>query len=156
MEKEKLLKELKEEFLKLQKDLGFKTSFDDLDNIFFVSDFILEKGFVSDRHFSRQLCWRISETYSSWVHSLYELVFPNPQNLITLTESKVFSPEEKENINKIIKKIMSLVRRNNLIGISQNKKMEAEFIDNSYILFQSELLPVLINITTKLKDNWDN
>ena len=44
-DKETLLKELREKFEIMKKELGFKASFKELDEIFFIEDFILNAGF---------------------------------------------------------------------------------------------------------------
>lgn len=63
--KQELLKELETEFSKLKKELKFSATFEELDNTFFLKDLILKEGYVSPE-FSRQLCWRLVDTFNSW------------------------------------------------------------------------------------------
>lgn len=79
-----LLNELEEKFKEIKRELGFKSTLNDLDRIFFIRDFILEKGYVSHK-FSRQLCFRICETYASWLKHLHNIILPNKQTFQPLT-----------------------------------------------------------------------
>ena len=83
MFQEELLEELKEKFEKTRKELGFKSNFDEINEIFFINDFILHEKFVSE-FFSRQLCRRIVDTYNSWVGYLHGLMMPNPSNIFLI------------------------------------------------------------------------
>ena len=65
MEKKDLLKELEEKFKNIKLELKFNSSLKDIDKIFFIKDAIQKDGFVSE-NLSRQICYRIVETYMGW------------------------------------------------------------------------------------------
>ena len=65
MTKEELLSELMKKFEEAKKEFGFKSSFEEIDNIFFIKDMILKDKFVSD-NFERQLSHKITELYNGW------------------------------------------------------------------------------------------
>jgi len=151
--KEKLFEELEEKFEEAKKELGFKSSFKEIDNIFFIRDFILEQGHVSES-FSRQLCLRISNTFNSWLGYLHNFLIPNPGSMVAIMENKMINEEDKKIISKIAKKIMVMISTNNLVGLSKNKKLEAEFIDDSVKLWKEYINPELIKIVSKINQRW--
>jgi len=153
MEKTQLLKEFKEDFEKMKKELKFKSNFDDLNNIFFIDDFVLKTEFVSNR-LSRQICSRIVETYMNWNNYLHSLIIANPQNMINVTESKVFNDEERLDIRKLMTKAMALVSTNTLIGLTKDKKAESKFIDDSVSFWVSEFGIKVEEIMKKVNDEW--
>ena len=118
---EELLKELREKFAEMKKELGFKSSFEDIDELSFIRDMALQARFVSPS-LSRQICHRICDTYMSWGGYLHSLIMPNPGDLVQLSESKAFSEEEKKEIADLIKDIMSLV------GLLHNLCLQKTFL----------------------------
>lgn len=152
---EDILKEFKQKFEELKEELGFKSTLEEIDSIFFVKDFIQQTGFVSTE-LGRQLCHRILDTYSSWNSYLHGIIIPNPQNILSITESKMFSNEEKENMLKLIKKSTALISENQVIGLTKDKKAESKFIDSSVKFWESEFEPGIKKITEKIKTDWSN
>ena len=59
-----LQKEFDQEFAKMKQELGFKSSFEELEKIFFLRDFIQKEGFISTS-LSRMMCHRITSTFNS-------------------------------------------------------------------------------------------
>ena len=155
MEKIKILDDLEEKFKNLQRELKFRSSLKDIDKIFFIKDLVLKDGFVSP-NLSRQLCYRIAEVYMSWNEYLHGLIMPNPQNILNLSESKIFSQEERKDIMKIIKKTMELNSRNILITLTSNKADEGKFIDYSVNLWRNEFVPEITKIIKKVNQEWGN
>ena len=152
-DKQELLEELEEKFEKAKSEIGFKASFDEVERIFFINDAILKSGFVSES-FSRQLCSRMVETYHSWLSYYHGLVMPNPQNIINLNESKFLDQEDKKGIMNMMSKIISLTDRNNLIGLTKDKKEEAKFIDDAVEFWNSEFEAFSIKVMQKIVDGW--
>ena len=148
--KNELVKEFEEKFSLMKKELGFKASLDELDGIFFIKDFVLEKKFVSEK-LSRMVCGRILDLYGSWINYLHGLIMPNPNYLPGVTESQMF--DDKDEIMKMLEKIMALVSMNTLVGLTKDRKMESKFIDDSVKLWK-ELNPKLIKILEKVNKNW--
>ncbi len=145
--------ELKTEFEKTRQELGFESTLEDIDSIFFVTDFIREKGYVSD-NLDRQICSRITNTFMSWANYLHGLVMPNTRSMISVTETQMFSDDEKDEIMDLISAIMALTSRNTLIGLTKDKKATAEFIDESVNTWQDSFKPQLVEIMQTVNQTW--
>ncbi|MFH1326534.1 MAG: hypothetical protein ABIH59_00205 [archaeon] len=154
MEKTKLLKDLEEKFKKSKTEIGFSPDLEDIDRIFFIKDAILKEGFISER-FSRQLCYRIVENYMGWNDYLHSIIMPNPQNILNMSESKIFSQEEKKEIVELMKKLMSISSRNSLIGLTKDQKAEKEFIDYSVDFWEKEFKEKITKIMAKVNKEWE-
>jgi len=155
MSKEEPLKRLEEEFEKLRKEYGFKATLDELDEIFFIRDYIQREGFISKK-LSRQICSRITSTYTSWFSLLHELLIPNPHNWVRMSEANLFNDEEKKKITHALKIVTEISARNTLIGLTKNKEEEARFIDEALETWHNELKPILIWIIEKIDNYWKN
>ncbi len=151
--KEKLFKELEEKFEEIKKELGFKSGFKEIDEIFFIKDAVLEQGHVSE-NFSRQLCSRIISIYNSWLGYLHNFIIPNPGSMVSIMENKMISDEDRKIISKIAKKIMAIISTNTLAGLSKNKKLEAGFIDDSVKIWKEYIAPELVKIISKINQKW--
>jgi hypothetical protein len=155
MKNEEILRELREKFGVLRKELKFKASFEDIDRIFYIEDCILRDGFVSNQ-LSRQLCSRIVETYNSWAGYLHNLIMPNPGNIAAMMESKLFSEKEKKEIGELFKKCMTISSQNSIIGLSKKKEEETKFIDDAVSLWGNSARDKLTEIMRKVNENWKN
>jgi hypothetical protein len=153
MEKKELIKELEKEFQKMKKDLNFKSTFEELNRIFFISDSVLKDGFVSE-NLSRQVSYRIVETFMGWNDYLHSIIMPNPQNILNMSESKIFNQEEKKEIIELMKKNMEISSRNSIIGLTKDKKAEAVFIDKAVKFWNEEFKPKMIKIMKKVNKEW--
>jgi hypothetical protein len=153
MKSRELLKELEERFGETKEDLKFKSTLEEIDSIFFIKDAILSAGFISFT-FSRQLCSRIVDTYSSWTSHLHELLIPNPQSMIGITESKALNEDDRKEIFNLIKKVMRLITTNSLVGLTKDKSREAKFIDDSVEFWHKSFCPRLVKIMEKLNKGW--
>lgn len=153
MKKEELLKELEINFERTKKELGFKMTLNDLDRVFYIRDYILKEEFVSN-NFSRQLCHRIVETFMEWNSYLHSIILPNPQNILNMSESKIFDQEEKKEIVELMKNIMEISSRNSLIGLMKDKKAESEFIDYVMKFWDEEFNPKITKMMKKVNTEW--
>ena len=153
-DKEIILKELEKNYLEASKKFGIKTSLDDLDSCFFVRDYILSSGFVSDSVL-RQISTRIVEALHSWNGFFHSLIIPNPNDFVNVNESKMFSEEEKKKALKLMSKIMYFMRRNNHANLINDNNLRAKFIDDSFNFWKKSLLPYLVDISKKLSDEWE-
>jgi hypothetical protein len=153
MERNKLLLELKTRFEELKEELKFKAAFEDINSIFFLEDHILHEGFISNQ-FSRQVCSRILETYNGWAGYLHNLIMPNPGNIASMMETKLMDEKEKKEIGELFKKCMALSSENAVIGLTKDKKKEAEFIDEAVNFWKSCFKNKLIEILKKVNENW--
>ncbi len=150
---EGLSKEFEKKFEAMKNELKFNATFKDLDEVFFIKDFILKEGYASDS-LSRMVCGRIVETYFTWINFLHSTVMPNPGSMIVVTEANMFNDEEKKTVTAMMTKIMALVRRNVVIGLTKDKVEEAKFIDDSLRLW-NEILPEITKISKKVSDSWE-
>ncbi len=148
-----LQKEFDQEFAKMKQELGFKSSFEELEKIFFLRDFIQKEGFISTS-LSRMMCHRITSTFNSWVSYLHGLVMPNPGSMIGVTESQMFEQDAKQEVIVLLNQIMEIVSRNTLIGLTKNKKQEAQFIDDSVVFWNEKLKPKLTELLSKVNATW--
>jgi hypothetical protein len=153
MEQETLLKDLEIKFNNLKKDQKIKASLEELDEIFFIKDYICKEGFVSDR-LGRQICHRIVETYMGWNEFLHGLIMPDPHNLLNIGESKIFDQEYKKKIFELMKKIMENSSSSNLILLKRSRKDEGKFIDKALNEWKEIFLPEIINIMEKINNEW--
>lgn len=149
----KLNKEIEEEFKKIKKKLAFKSDLDELDEVFYIRDNIKHIGFVSN-HLSRHICGKICDTFNSWVNYFHGIVMPNPHNMISNTESQLFSEEEKQQIIKVMNKILAHTSENVLAGLKKDKEKEAEFIDNSLRLWHETVQPQIVFIMERINNYW--
>jgi hypothetical protein len=152
-EKEDFTKQIKEKFEEAKKELGFKSNFKDIDEIFFITDHIFSEGFVSN-NFSRQMCSRIRDTLNVWINYLHSLIMPNPQYLINITEARLFDEDERKEIQKLIKGALALSSANTLAGLTKDKKTEAEFIDGSVKYWNEKFKPGITKVMKKVNKGW--
>jgi hypothetical protein len=152
-EKKDLLDELKEKFEAAKKEIVFQAQFNELDEAFFIKDYILNDGYVSEE-FSRQMCSRIRDTFNVWANYLHSLLMPNPQHMINMTEAKLFNEEGRKEVWSMLKGALELTSLNTLCGLTKDKNMEAEFIDNSLKFWKEVYQPGLVQIMRKVNSGW--
>lgn len=153
-EKEELLRELKEKFDESKKEIGFKPSFEELEESFSITDSVLSIGFVSD-NFSRQLCSRIVDYFRDWHGYLNNLLIPSSSYYASQTESKLFQLEDdKKKIWELIKVSMKFSSMHSFIGVRKNKSLEKEFIDGAYESWNNFFKGELSEILEKVYLNW--
>lgn len=152
-EKEELAGELREKFDEVKKEAGFGAEFKELDEAFFVTDHIMHEGYVSEE-FSRQMCSRIRDTLNVWVNYFHSLLMPNPQHLINMTEAKLFKEDDRKKIWNLLKGALALSSSNTLAGLAKDKKLEAEFIDDSLKFWNEEYKPGIVEIMKKANKGW--
>ena len=99
----------------------------------------------------------IANTTSNYMHFfidyLHNLIYPNPGSLIIMEESKIFTNEEKKEIESILKKILFLTRKNLEIVLLKSEKEDADFIAfafKEWKLIKRQILPLI----QKAKDHW--
>ena len=147
------MKELDTKFNEMKKELGFNVTLDELDDVFFIRDFVQQAKFVSNKP-SRAVCARMIDTFQSWTPVLQNILMPNPGSLVTMTEGKPFEEEDKKNASKLLCQIMEMTRRHNLIGLTKDKKEEGKFIDEAYKFWNETSSKQLVPILKKLNETW--
>lgn len=150
----KLLQQFEIEFKSMQKSLGFKSDLEQLDEVFYLNDFILQVGFISPK-LSRMICGRIRDTFDSWIDQLHAWLIPNPSSMIGISESQTFNDKEKEEITNIMKRFMAFTSENILVGLTKDKKKEAAYIDNALLLW-NENKSTLITYAKKVNNYWNS
>ena len=149
-----LMKELDEAFEKAKKELNFKASLAELDEIFYIRDEILEKGFVSAQ-FSRQLAGRISDLYQRVYGFLHGIIVPNPNSMLTLQEHQLFNDDAKADIMQLMARVAELTSRNSLIGLSKDKPAEGKYIDDALDLWHKHVKKSVTEIMKKINRSWN-
>lgn len=156
MEKEKLIKELKEQFDLTKKRLGFKTTYEKINDFTYIEDAILSQGYVSNR-FSRQMINRIVETYYSWINELYNWASPSPYNMIVVSEAKKISEAEKKEVILMIDQIMYFFRKNKRIAFEGLiEKEEGKFVDELIDFGYDKFMPFMFKYTKKFELGWQD
>lgn len=153
MEQDEIISRLEKDFESLKKDMKIKSSFDDLERIFFLKDYIQKEGYVSTR-LSRAISRRIVDLYMSWAGYLHGLIIPNPNSMITVTEHNMFEDKEKEEILRLMNRILAHCSKNSLNGLTQDLKEEAKFIDDSVALWDGEVNPKMVELIRKVNKGW--
>lgn len=141
-------------FDRLRDELKFSSTFEDVDSIFFIVDSAEAEGFVSSR-FSRALARRISNLFWNWNNYLHNLIVPNPNSMVIVAESQMFSEQERATIIDTMNKIMAHVTKNSLISLDPSPEGEASFIDDSVAFWKEVLQPKLVEIFKKISREWD-
>jgi hypothetical protein len=151
--KNELKEEFKNKFEDLKKELKFVASYNELNEVFYLMDYITERGYVSDQ-LSRQVCSRIAETFSRWNEFLHRQLVPSAGNIVSSEESKLFTDLERDKMREIFNEGMEFLVRHTLIGLSKDKKEEAKFIDDALKFWNTKLKPEAIYVETKIKEMW--
>lgn len=153
MTNKELLKEFEQSFEAMKKELKFKASLKDLDDVFFLKDFIAKEGFVSNQ-LSRMVCRRMVDTFFNYYGYFQGLILPNPQSMWQIPESQLFNDQEKNALIKLMDKIMILSTRNLIIGLSKAKSEEGKFVDDCLSFWHAELNPKLNEVIKKANSMW--
>lgn len=154
MDKKEILKELEKKFSEVRKEIGFEPTFEEIEKEFEITDAVLSSGFVSE-NFSRQLCSRIVEFYRDWHGYLNNVLMPNPSFFAGQTESKLFNnDEDRKKVWKLIGISMRFSSWHSLVGLTQDKKKEMEFINEAYTSWINDFKPGLIYMINKVHDGW--
>jgi hypothetical protein len=81
MNKEETLKELRKQFDLTKKRFGFKSTFEEINDISYIEDMALSRGFASNQ-FSRQRINRMIDTFYGWVGEIYVWIYSQPMEII--------------------------------------------------------------------------
>jgi hypothetical protein len=152
MADDELIKEFEESFVKMQKKLGFKSSLEELDKAFYLRDFIMKEGFISNR-LSRMVLSRILSTWGIWESYFHALIVPNPSSMPNVEESKVATEEDKKEMLKIMSQIRELNTRNTMLGLEEDELAEGKLFDDSLQLWNSSK-PFLVRLMKKMNTGW--
>jgi hypothetical protein len=148
-----VIKDFEKQFEKLKKEIGFKPTLKELDEVFYISDFISKEGYVSTSPF-KQICRRIIDVYGVWLQYLHGLLMPNPGNIVNMAEAQSFNEEEKEKMNKLIERMMIISTNYNLVVLNMDTKQAKELIDEAYSFWKTELNSELTKFMEKTGGLW--
>jgi len=154
MTKEELIKEFEKEFAELKKRLKFKTSLKNLEEAFYLYDAILAEGYVSPR-LSRTICRRIVNAFGNWNNYLHNMIMPNPNSMFMVTESQMFTDEERNEIISLMNMIMAHVSKNTMLGLHPDDSGEAKFVDDSFKIWKKTLNPAITKLMKKVILAWE-
>jgi len=150
---EELDKRFVGEFERVRKELGFKPSLEQLDDIFYFRDFIQKEGYIGTK-LSRMLTGRIVSTYGMWEGYLHSLLMPSSNNMPNIEESKMMEEADRKEIMKYMIKLRAFVTKNAPIGLTDDKKAEAEFFNEAVGLWDKELKAYLTRLMKKVSEGW--
>lgn len=147
-----LIIKLKDAFEKWKNEKKFKSSFEDLDEVFFITDYVLASGFISPK-INRMICGRLKDTLNGWVQQIHYWIIPAPYSIISTSESHLFDEKEKEELKLVLKDFMSIVSLNVEVGLTKDAQKEAEYVDNALGMWRKHL-PSLIKFSKKVRVSW--
>ena len=148
-----LLVEAEREYNALARKHKIKTSFDTLDDLYFVKDVILKERYISTQ-LLRFICKRIVDFYMSWAGYLHSLLLPNPNSMINVTEHNMFDEEEKDKITELMNTILAFTSENNHLLLIKDSKADAAFIDESVVFWKKTAFPELKKLMKEIHNQW--
>ncbi|MBD3319282.1 hypothetical protein GF342_05230 [Candidatus Woesearchaeota archaeon] len=148
-----LIAELEHAIAEYRKRTALKASFEELEEIFFLRDFVQQEGYVSSR-LGRTLTRRVANLFWNWNNYLHNLIMPNPSSMIMVSESQMLSEQEKADIIHVMNTIMDHVTVNTLLGLEPDEKKEAQWIDESVKFWREVVSPQMHTVVQKIGEQW--
>ncbi|MCK4647406.1 hypothetical protein KAT24_00575 [Candidatus Pacearchaeota archaeon] len=143
------LENLKKEYAKLQKRYGLPT-FEELNNYFEV-----EKASENETDFLlREIRKLIAERLFNYLRFIESLLNPVNVPMFVYSIIKTFDVQEKEKLTEIYKKLAKREVELIELDIDSTEEKEAQFIKESYRLWQGIRKDVL-EVIDAIKKNWD-
>ncbi|MFC1723384.1 hypothetical protein ACFL0V_04545 [Nanoarchaeota archaeon] len=150
---ENLGEQLQKAFTKIKDEMGFRSTFREIDEIFYIEDHVQQVKFVSS-DFSRQLCHRMLETYLGWSNVLHGWVMPVPHSMFSVTEGQMFDDEQKKEMMKFMHEILEMKTRNHVVGVAKDKAEEAKLIDELVVYWAKTFKPKLLEYLKIVDEGW--
>ena len=148
--KESQLNEVKKNYLKFQKKYNLP-SFDKLNE-----DFQIEKIAENETDYLlREVKKAMADKFYNYLRFAETLLNPVNAPVFIFSIIKSIGIEKKKKLNEIYKKLAKNEIRIIEVDLIYSEKKEAEFIKESYQLWQ-EVKKELLDIIKNVKDNWDN
>lgn len=142
MEKDRI--DVEQEYKKLKYNLP---NFKELDNEFEVS-FITEKSFLL-----KSIRRKVTEKIILCCRIIESLIYPTQNNIITITEAKNFSEDQKKRMENIYKKLMIFERESLILDINPSDKEDVDYINNIF-KYWNKLKKDMIKIVEIMKHSW--
>lgn len=149
-----LLQQFEQEFAKLKQELKFKATFEELEEVFFLRDYICEQKYVST-NLSRQITARMTALFNNWYGYLHGIIVPNPGSMLNINESHAFDEEEKAEVMNMMNNFIRLSALNGYNGLTKDRKAEAQFIDEALAVW-NKFKPTTVKISKKVYELWDS
>lgn len=140
-----MISELETEYIKLRKKYPSLPNYQILDKEFEIEAHMPERE-VPSNYTSRAISNSVSNYLSIFIEYLHNLIFPNPSSLIIMEESKIYSEDEKQIIEDLLKKIVQITRKNLILSVDKDEKEDAKFITKSvseWKVIKKKLLKIL-------------
>ncbi len=153
IDKDKLLKELRDSFESLRNELKFKTTYEEVVDILSFEDCVLAEGYVSTNLLD-EMVNKLAERFYSWVGVLHSFIMPSPSDMIYSSESKKLNKADKEEIFNLMKGIMYLTRKSKRILFERDRKSESGVFDELVEFDKCEFSPLMAKYHKKLEDAW--
>lgn len=148
--KESKLEEFKENYKRLQKEYNLP-DFDKL-NI----EFSIEKvADVETDFLIREIGRIMSEKFSNYLRFVEMMLNPVNSPMFIFSMIKAVGEDEKKKLSEIYKELTKIELDMIELDTDFSEKKQADFINNSYKLWQSVKIDFL-SIITKIKENWEN
>jgi len=152
-EEQKLIEELKERYSVLHTKHGLKTSFEEYENNYGLTDAILKEGFVP-KSLAIFLVFRASDFHFSWYNFMHSLLMPQPGSLLQMEESSYIDEEMRNKMKVEMRKAMSLIRKVNIVSASRDESLAIKTVDEFIRLWDESTKEVVHDISTLLSDKW--
>lgn len=110
----------------------------------------------ADDELLEQLRIEMSDKLFTFSERILEPIMAGSDSYSSLFEQDMLSKKERQEIFRLYKKIQALKWENNMLSISKDDKMTAEWIKKTWELWNTELEFYLSTICKKLADSWTN
>ena len=148
--KESQLNEVKKDYEKFRKKYNLP-SFEKLNE-----DFQIEKVAENETDYLlREVKKAIADKFYNYLRFVETLLNPVNAPVFIFSMIKSIDAEKKKKLNEIYKKLAKNEIRIIEVDLVYSEKKEAEFIKESYELWQ-KVKEELLDIIKNVKDNWDN
>ena len=137
---------IKKDYEKLEKKYNLP-SFKKIDKEFEISSLEAEDFLL------RNVRRRMNNKLTFFTQILDTILFPNPNSLISIHESKSFSEEEKNRLMKFYNELMTFERASLVFDVEPDDKKEAEYI-NSLWKEWPKIKTETLKLVNKMKNSW--
>jgi hypothetical protein len=98
----------------------------------------------------------ISDQLFAFTEKVIEHVIAGNESFCCLFEQDMITPEERNKLFEIYKKIQTLKWENNLLMIKPNEKRTVEWIRRTWNLWNNEMEDEMTKICRKLSSGWSD
>lgn len=150
MEEKSDLKKLKEEYLKIQKKYNLP-SFKELNE-----DFHIEKASETETEILiREVRRFVGDKMMNYMRFIESLINPVNAPMFVFSIIKLLDAEEKKRLSEVYKLLMKQEIKFIELDLEFNEEKEAQFVKNSYELWQS-IKKDMLKVIEKINLRWDD